>query len=148
MIRVASLAAFVLLLGCGSRAPAATHDYRRLTRNDFCLSLPVYAQTDEGHFIGILQGEALLPDGGKLVRAIDLEVKVDGRDRSVWRRESEVLNWFVRVDEPLLKGCHWIEYPKRYEPGHLEIPLDRRLWLRRGGGWSTSVSLFAKRYSI
>ncbi len=136
------------LLGCGCRAPAATHAFRRLTRADFCLTLTVYARADAGSEIGFLQGEALVPDRGQLVPAVNVEMKIDGRDRSVWRRQAEALQWYVRVDDPMLKGCRWIENHRRYEPGHLEFGLDQRLWLREHGQWSIRKGIFSKRISM
>jgi hypothetical protein len=132
---------------CGSRAPVAS-SFRRLTRADLCLALPVFADGDEAHFIGTLQGSTRVPDGRDIVTAVNLRMQVDDRDMSVWRRESEVLKWYVRTDDPLLKACRWMDDPNRYEPTHLEMSLDQRVWLRRGGGWSAKSGLLTTRVSI
>jgi hypothetical protein len=139
------IALSVLLPGCQPSEPAA--NYRRLTSNDYCLTLRVYAQPDAKHYVGFLQGEAPVPDRGQLVEAINIEADVDGHDTSVWRRESDVLQWYVRAEDVPRNACRWFKYPKAYEPGRLEIPLDRTLWLRLAGGWTTRKPLF-QRFAI
>jgi hypothetical protein len=67
--------------------------------------------------------------------------------RSLWRREEEVMNWYVPADhtncpkpgEKDYRGTFFDEPIGKSRPGRLEFPLDSKIWLRRDGrGWSST----------
>src|SRR2546428_7614131 len=84
---------FVALIAwCSKSSPK----YRRMTKADHCMGMPVHAGPT-GPLIGYLIGGAVVDPGSGPVQAIDVSVVVDGETRSVWRRQSDVMNWYVPV---------------------------------------------------
>ena len=93
-----------------------------------------------GPLVGHLIGGALIDPGTGPVQAIDVSVVVDGEVRSVWRRQSDVMKWYVPVGVISPKECRWTSpnlLPDgQWQPTSLEIGLDVRLWHRLFGGWT------------
>ena len=58
------------------------------------MGMPVYAGP-AGPLVGHLIGGALIDPETGPVQAIDVSVVVDGEVRSVWRRQSDVMKWYV-----------------------------------------------------
>src|SRR5437879_13826349 len=84
---------FVALIAwCSKSSPK----YRRMTKSDHCMGMPVHAGTTVP-LIGYLIGGALVDPGSGPVQAIDVSVVVDAETHSVWRRQSDVLTWYVPV---------------------------------------------------
>src|SRR2546429_2941579 len=82
---------FVALIAwCSKSSPK----YRRMTKADHCMGMPVHAGPT-GPLIGYLIGGALVDPGTGPVQAIDVSVIVDGETRSVWRRQSDGMTWYV-----------------------------------------------------
>ncbi len=117
---------FVALIAwCSKSSPK----YRRMTQADHCMGMPVHAGPT-GPLIGYLIGGALVDPGTGPVQAIDVSVVVDGETRSVWRRQSDVMTWYVPVwTSASLTGGTW-------QPTNLEFGLDVPLWHRLFGGWT------------
>src|SRR2546423_8540641 len=94
---------FVALIAwCSKSSPK----YRRMTKADHCMGMPVHAGPT-GPLIGYLIGGALVDPGSGPVQAIDVSVVVDGETRSVWRRQSDVMTWYVPVRAISPKDCVW-----------------------------------------
>jgi len=132
-----------LIAGCSTSA----RGFRRITGADRCMAMPVYAAPGGKRYIGILIGGALVPADTGLVAAIDLSVVVDGLQRSVWRRESEVRQWYVPLRVISAAECHWtppdlLPAGQPWRSSDLEVGIDVRLWQRRfGRGWSARRGL-------
>jgi hypothetical protein len=77
-----------------------------MTGIDRSMGMPVYAGP-AGPLVGYLIGVPSLIPGTGSAQAIDLSVVVDGGVRSVWRRQSDVMKWYVRVGVISAKECHW-----------------------------------------
>src|SRR3989442_12484341 len=93
---------FVALIAwCSKSSPT----YRRMTKADHCMGMPVHPGPT-GPLIGYLIGGAVVDPGTGPVQAIDISVVVDGETRSVWRRQSDVMNWYVPV--PPLSPKKWV----------------------------------------
>lgn len=136
MTKVFCAAMFLMLASCGSRASGdAPSQFERVQRGHYCIGMALYEAPDEETFIGrtITEGEI---DG---VRAINLSMLIDGGERGVWRRESEVLRWYVRVDDVTRRTCQWRPESGPVKPGELEIPLDVPL-KRARRGWTTAIT--------
>jgi hypothetical protein len=120
--------------------------YRRMTGIDRCMAMPVYAGP-AGPLVGYLIGGAIVDPGTGPVKAIDVTVVVDGEVRSVWRRQSEVMQWYVPVGAISSRECRWTSpnlLPAgKWQPTALEFGLDVQLWHRILSGWSTHRGLFA-----
>src|SRR2546422_3939867 len=80
---------FVALIAWCSRSSTT---YRRMTRADHCMGMPVHAGPT-GPLVGYLIGGAIVDPGTGAVPAINVSVVVDGEVRSVWRREADVMTW-------------------------------------------------------
>src|SRR2546425_12599542 len=94
---------FVALIAwCSKSSPK----YRRMTKADHCMGMPVHAGPT-GPLIGYLIGGAVVDPGTGPVQAIDISVVVDGETRNVWRRQSDVMNWYVPVHAISPKECVW-----------------------------------------
>src|SRR5207245_11684741 len=91
-----------LIAGCSKSSPKD----RRMTKSDDCMGMPVHAGPT-GPLIGYLIGGALVDPGSGPVQAIDVSVVVDGETRSVWRRQSDVMTWYVPVRAISPKDCVW-----------------------------------------
>jgi hypothetical protein len=102
----------------------------------------VYAKRDQSYHIGELITGGVIGDGAAKVAAINISVIVDGETRSVYRREEEVMRWYVRADlptHPAPELCSGETASRSLRPSSLEYSLGDGLWLRRfGRGWSTS----------
>src|SRR5437870_6193646 len=114
---------FVALIAWCSRSSTK---YRRMTGADHCMGMPVHAGP-AGPLVGYLIGGAIVDPGTGPVQAIDVSVVVDGGVRSVWRRQSDVMKWYVRVGAISAKECHWTS-PNllpggRWQPTSLEFGL-------------------------
>lgn len=139
---------FLALPGCGPVRPTHPDDPLRLiTKDDLCIGVPVYANPETSHHVGELVVISLIPYGSEQVRAVNISVVVDGEKRSLWRREEEVMNWYVRADhtncpkegERDYRGTFFDESLRSWTPTNLEFSLDDNLWLRRDGpGWSST----------
>lgn len=129
------------------------------------MTTPLYAKPDEKYYVGRLYAKALVPDGAREVTAYALTVPVDDSDsRSVWRREEEVLRWYVRTDQLLCESYAkypaldndgidrrvlWSAPPTHCTPTDMELSLDDRLWLRRFWlGWSSKPSWGTMDFSV
>src|SRR5436189_5603186 len=123
---------FVALIAwCSKSSPK----YRRMTKADHCMGMPVHAGPT-GPLIGYLIGGALVDPGTGPVQAIDISVVVDGETRSVWRRQSDVMTWYVPVGAISPKGRVWTEpglTGATWQPKSLELGLSGNMWrpLRR-----------------
>lgn len=150
------------MFGCGR--DDVIH-FRRATLQDLCATTPLYAKPDEKYYVGRLYAKALVSDGAREATAYALTVPVDDSDsRSVWRREEEVLRWYVRTDQLLCESYAkhpapdedgidrrvlWSSAPTHWAPTNLEFSLDDRLWLRRfGRGWSSKPWWGATDFSV
>jgi len=131
---------FVALIAwCSESSPK----YRRMTKADHCIGMPVHAGPT-GPLIGYLIGGALVDPGTGPVQAIDVSVIVDGETRSVWRRQSDVMTWYVPVHAISPKECVWTApglTGGTWQPTNLEFGLDVPLWHRLFGGWTRSYGL-------
>src|SRR2546428_7942735 len=84
---------FVALIAwCSKSSPK----YRRMTKVDHCMGMPVHTGPT-GPLIGYLIGGAGVRPGSGPVQAVDVSVVVGGGTRSVWRRQADVMNWYVPV---------------------------------------------------
>src|SRR3989441_353621 len=132
---------FVALIAwCSKSSPK----YRRMTKADHCMGMPVHAGPT-GPLIGYLIGGALVDPGSGPVQAIDVSVVVDGETRSVWRRQSDVMTWYVPEPAHSPKDCVWAApglTGGTIESENLEFDLDVPLWHRLFGGWTRSYGLF------
>ena len=140
-MRRAAIMAVALLAGAIiTRCALSSTKYRRFTGADRCWTMPVYAGP-AGPFVGRLTGGALVDPGTGPVRAVNLTVVVDGEERSVWRREGELRNWYVPVNVIAPQDCHWTSpdlLPDGiWRPTPLEIGLDVPLWHHLLGHWNT-----------
>lgn len=140
-VRRAAVMAVALLAGAIiTKCALSGTKYRRFTGVDRCWTMPVYAGP-AGPFVGYLTGGALVDPGTGPVRAVNLTVVVDGAERSVWRRESELRNWYVPVRVIALENCRWTSadlLPNgTWKPTDLEIGLDVPLWHHLLGDWNT-----------
>ena len=145
--RGVAILAVALLAGAIIAKFALSGDkYRRFTSADRCWTMSLYAGP-AGPYIGDLTGGALVDPGTGPVKALNLTVVVDGRERSVWRRETEVRNWYVPTHVIVAENCRWTSPDLLaggiWKPSHLEYGLDVPLWRHLFGGWSTSHGLFA-----
>jgi len=131
---------FVALIAwCSKSSPK----YRRMTKADHCMGMPVHAEPT-GPLIGYLIGGALVDPGSGPVQAIDVSVVVDGETRSVWRRQSDVMTWYVPVRAISPKECVWTSPSLpggTWQPTNLEFGLEVPLWHRLFGGWTRSYGL-------
>src|SRR5256712_6107633 len=94
---------FVALIAwCSKSSPK----YRRMTKADHCMGMPVHTGPT-GPLIGYLIGGAVVDPGSGPVQAIDVSVVVGGGTRSVWRRQSDVMNWYVPVPALSPEKCVW-----------------------------------------
>src|SRR5437764_12294940 len=84
---------FVALIAWCSRSSTK---YRRMTRADHCMGMPVHAGPT-GPLVGYLIGGAIVDPGTGPAQAINVSVVVDGEAPSVWRRLSDGLPWYVPV---------------------------------------------------
>src|SRR5881409_2096180 len=132
---------FVALIAWCSRT---SPKYRRMTRADHCVGMPVHAGPT-GPLVGHLIGGAIVDPGTGPVQAINVSVVVDGGVRSVWRRQADVMKWYVRVGAISPQECHWtrpdLTPGGKWQPTSLEFGLDDRLWHRLFGGWSARHTL-------
>jgi len=148
MRRVAILVVALLAGAVIAKFAISGTTYRRFTGVDRCWTMPLYAGP-AGPFVGYLSGGALVDPGTGPVKALNLTVVVDGRERSVWRREAEVRNWYVPTRVIAAENCRWTSpdlLPSgMWKPTPLESGLDVPLWhhLFGGGGWSTHHGLVA-----
>ena len=128
------------LFGCHADLPEDS--FRLINRQDLCTGVRVYAKRDQRYHVGELITGGVIGDGDAKVAAINLSVIVDGETRSVYRREEEVMRWYVRADLPTRSTpelCFGDTPSRHLAPSNLEYSLDHGLWLRRfGRGWSTS----------
>src|SRR3989449_4390009 len=128
---------FVALIAwCSKSSPT----YRRMTKADHCMGMPVHAGPT-GPLIGYLIGGAVVDPGTGPVQAIDISVVVDGETRSVWRRQSDVMNWYVPVHAISPKECVWTApglTGGTWETPKLEIRPDVPPLHRLFGGWTRS----------
>jgi len=136
VIAFAATIVFVALIAWCSRNSTK---YRRMTGIDRCMGMPVYAGP-AGPLVGHLIGGAIVDPGTGPLQAINLSVVVDGDVRSVWRRQSDVMKWYVPVGVISAKECRWTS-PNllpggRWQLTGLEFGLDVPLWHRLFGGWS------------
>ena len=126
---------FVALIAWCSRSSTK---YRRMTGADHCMGMPVHAGPT-GPLVGYLIGGAIVDPGTGPVPAINVSVVVDGEVRSVWRREADVMTWYVPVRAIAPKACLWTAPSLTggtWQPTRLEFGLDAPLWHRLFGGWS------------
>lgn len=116
-----------------------------MTGVDRCLGMPVYAGP-VGPLVGHLISGALVDPGTGPVQAVGLTVVVDGEVRSVWRRQSDVMRWYVPVGVISPKECHWTSpnllADGKWHPTRLEFGLEVPLWHRMFDGWTTHHGLF------
>ena len=94
--------------------------------------------------VGFLIGGARVDPGTGPVAAINVSVVVDGQVRSVWRRESDVMGWYVPEHAISPNQCLWTPpgLPgDTWQPTRLEFGLDAPLWHRLFGGWTAYHSL-------
>src|SRR2546426_1047847 len=131
---------FVALIAwCSKSSPK----YRRMTKADLCMGMPVHAGPT-GPLIGYLIGGALVDPGTGPVQAIDVSVVVDGETRSVWRRQSDVMTWYVPVRAISPKECVWTSPSLTggtWQPTKLQICLHLPPLHRPFGGWTRSYGL-------
>jgi hypothetical protein len=144
------LAALLLLAppGCGLYRPARTyHPLRPITKDDLCIGVSVYAQPDVGYHVGELVVLRPIDYGSEEVPAINISVLIDGGMRSLWRREEEVMYWYVPADtnncpkpgEKDYRGTFFDEPKTKWGISDVEFSPDEKLWLRRDGrGWSST----------
>src|SRR2546426_202274 len=131
---------FVALIAwCSKSSPK----YRRMTKADHCMGMPVHAGPT-GPLIGYLIGGALVDPGTGPVQAIDVSVVVDGETRSVWRRQSDVMTWYVPVHAISPKECVWTApglTGGTRAPTNLKIGPHVPLSHSPFGGWTRSYGL-------
>src|SRR5438128_11313582 len=94
---------FVALIAWCSRSSTK---YRRMTGADHCMGMPVHAGPT-GPLVGYLIGGAIVDPGTGPVQAINVSVVVDGEVRSVWRRQADVMTWYVPVHAISPTECLW-----------------------------------------
>jgi hypothetical protein len=139
LTRTATFAASILFTALVGWCSLTTTKHHRMTGIDRCMAMPVYAGP-AGTFVGSLIGGAIVDAGAGPVQAINLTIVVDGEKRSIWRRQSEVMTWYVHVGAISANECHWTSpnlLPNgKWEPTPLEYGLDVPLWHRVLGGWS------------
>src|SRR2546427_7776304 len=92
--RAAAFAVALVFVALIAWCSKSTPKYRRMTKADHCMGMPVHAGPT-GPLIGYLIGGALVDPGSGPVPAIDVSVVVDRENRRVWRGQSEGLNWYV-----------------------------------------------------
>jgi len=141
----ATLAAAMFFAALVAWCSTTSTKYRRMTGIDRCTAMPVYAGP-AGPFVGYLIGGALVDAGAGPVQAVNLTILVDGERRSVWRRQSEVMKWYVPVGAISLRECHWTSpnlLPNgKWQLTPLEYGLEVRLWHRPFDGWSAHHGWF------
>jgi len=136
--RAAAFAVALVLVALIAWCSKSSPTYRRMTTADHCMGMPVHAGPT-GPLIGHLIGGAIVDPGTGPVQAIDVSVVVDGDIRSVWRRQSDVINWYVPVHAISPKECVWTSpglTGGTWQPTSLEFGLDDPLWHRLFGGWT------------
>src|SRR5256884_2794405 len=94
--RAAAFAVALVSVALIAWCSKSSRKYRRMTKADHCMGMPVHAGPT-GPLIGYLIGGALVDPGTGPVQAVDVSVVVDGETRSVWRRQSDVMTWYVPV---------------------------------------------------
>lgn len=137
---------FALLLalpGCGP----TYHPLRPITKDDLCIGVSVYAKPDVSYHVGELIVLRPIDYGSEEVSAINISVLVDGEMKSLWRREKDVMGWYVPADtnncpkpgEVDYRGTFFDRPRSKWEISDVEFSPDEKLWLRRiGGGWSST----------
>jgi len=141
--RAAAFAVALVLIALIAWCSRSSPKYRTMTTADHCVGMPVSAGPT-GPRIGYLIGGAVLDPGTGPVEAINLSVVVDGQTRSVWRRQDDVMNWYVPVRGFSPKECLWTPpglTGGRWQPTELEFGLDAPLWHRLFGGWTAHYGL-------
>ena len=134
-----ALVCVALIAWCSRGRPK----YRPMTKADHCVGMPVHAGPT-GPLIGHLIGGAAVDPGTGPVAAINVSVVVDGQVRSVWRRESDIMNWYVPDHAVSPKNCLWTSPGPTggtWQPMPLEFGLDAPLWHRLFEGWTAHFGL-------
>lgn len=148
--RAAAFAVVIVLVALIAWCSRSSTKYRPMTKADHCMGMPVRAGPT-GPLIGYLIGGAIVDPGGGPVAAINISVVVDGEARSVWRRESDVMHWYVPVHAISPKDCLWTApglTGGMWRPTQLEFGLDVPLWHRLFGGWTPHHGLSTSRRPI
>lgn len=143
--RPATVAAVLLAAGWLAACSSGKTPYRRFTKDDRCVGMPVHTRA-AGPLVGHLLGGAIVAVPTGPLQAIKLSVVVDGVERTVWRRMAQVVNWYVPRGVISAEQCQWTS-PNRlaegaWQPPPPEYGLDARLWRRLFGGWSARRGLF------
>ena len=141
--RAAAFAAAIVFLVLIAWCSRSRTKYRPMTKADRCMGMPVSAGPT-GPLVGFLIGGAMVDPGTGSVEAINVSVVVDGQVRSVWRRQSDVMNWYVPEQAISANQCLWTApgLPGGvWRPTELEFGLDAPLWHRLFGGWTARYGL-------
>src|SRR5437899_7204273 len=94
---------FVALIAWCSRSSTT---YRRMTRADHCMGMPVRAGPT-GPLVGYLIGGAIVDPGTCPVQALNVSLVVDGEVRSVWRRQADVMTCYEPFYDISTNECRW-----------------------------------------
>jgi hypothetical protein len=148
--RAAAFAVALLCVALIAWCSRSSSKYRPMTQADHCMGMPVSAGPT-GPLIGYLLGGAVVDPGTGPVEAINVSVVVDGQIRSVWRRQSDVVKWYVPVHAISPKDCTWTSpglTGGTWQPTRLEFGLDAPLWHRLFGGWTAHYGFLTSRRPI
>ncbi len=141
--RAAAFSVAVVILVLIAWCSRSSTKYRPITVADRCMGMPVRAGP-KGPLVGFLIGGATVDPGTGPVEAINVSVVVDGQVRSVWRRESDVMSWYVPDHAISPNQCLWTPpglAGGKWQPTKLEFGLDAPLWHRLFGGWTAHYAL-------